>query len=69
MAEKRTCAICRCRPAFYEDDDLCDWCAKALYADEDEPDRYEDGETSGETDDDKYNDPRHGQAEELNRRR
>jgi len=66
---KRTCAICRSRPAFYLDDDLCDVCARALYADVDmdEPDRYYDGE--GETDDDRYNDPRTGQADEINSHR
>ena len=58
---KRTCSICRCRPASF-DDELCPSCAEALYADEREPDRYVD--LDAETDD-----PKHGQSDELNRLR
>lgn len=58
---KRACSICRCRPASF-DDDVCDWCTKVLYADEDEPDRSVD--LDAETDD-----PRHGQADSLNKLR
>lgn len=60
---KRACSICRIRPASF-DDEVCPDCARVLYADEDkdEPDRYVD--LDAETDD-----PRHGQADDLNRLR
>ena len=47
---------------------LCYRCAKAQYADEDEPDQYQEGD-GDEAEDHRLDDPRHGQAESINRER
>ncbi len=49
-------------------DRLCYGCAKARYADEDEPDQYQEGD-GDEAEDHRLDDPKRGQADELNRRR
>ena len=60
--DKRVCSNCRCRPAGF-DTDLCWPCERKLYdSDEDEPDRYPD-------EDERLDDPRHGQADSINRER
>ena len=65
--DKRVCSNCGSRPATF-DDDVCPQCAWALYADEDEPDQYREGD-GDEAEDHRLDDPRHGQAEELNKER
>ena len=62
--DKRVCSNCRCRPAGF-DTDLCWPCERKLYdCDEEPPDLY-----NGMSEDERLDDPRHGQAEEINRRR
>ena len=66
--DKRVCSNCRCSPAGF-DSDLCWPCEKKLYdSDEHEPDRYPQDDPDW-TNDDRYNDPRTGQAEQLNKER
>lgn len=54
------CDLCG-RPTDF-DERTCYRCASGLYGDEDEPDHHR-------NEDERLDDPRHGQANELNRRR
>ena len=62
---KETCSLCK-EPVYL--DGLCYQHAVWDRADEDEPDPYRDGD-GDEAENHRLDDPRHGQADEINRQR